>query len=599
MEFDIEKNKVVGIVDQRKGKESASIKVVGYINTDKKCILFSEEETQILFPPYGFVFEPGFFINFNTFSELDMICFKVTVNPKSTSSDDLYQILSNTNNTVKCHGYMLIHDNQISYKDNFLDLSDFDTSLLTQKDSFYIEHGQAVFGDFKLKNEHVVNGSFNKTHAWSKKDCFYYNYKGHGYLLQKPDTNFNAKIVDTLNNIELAKWFRKKLKLINSETVKNLNELFQLEGIAEIFNESSDSQLELDKIRLKRIEKSFSNYNLLVTDINYLVNISDNLKEQFNKALIQYKDEIIQRFSKEFDELEKKNHSASFDIEKKQHQLEVLNNEVIEKNTQIDLLLKSKERILSDFSIIKEVLGGSISQTEQVQSNSFVIETIIPEENTPLIEKKDKFLARLRHILSEQKNSSLAANLLVAIATFKGTFISDEQIALALIEAAGNCKYIIQQVEPDWLHFKDLWNNGLGAIWKSSHENPNVLHLLVLEDINLSSPECYMRPLLDCMNGIRKRIPFAMNEFPENLRILATKISSEEPKIGLPLLKQTFKNWAAVGFTNTSSNSEQKYSTIDGYVSSETFLAFKSTEPKDEYSEKFVVEYKKLFDRPE
>ena len=103
-----------------------------------------------------------------------------------------------------------------------------------------------------------------------------------------------------------------------------------------------------------------------------------------------------------------------------------------------------------------------------------------------------------------------------------------------------NAFYIIQQIEPDWLHFSDFWKNGLGAIWKSAHDYPDKLHFLFLEDINMSSPECYARPLLDMITGIRMLIPFGKTQYPGNLKIIATKISTENPEIGLPLIRTNF-----------------------------------------------------------
>ena len=77
---------------------------------------------------------------------------------------------------------------------------------------------------------------------------------------------------------------------------------------------------------------------------------------------------------------------------------------------------------------------------------------------------------------------------------------------------------------------------------------PCLLVIYFLEDVNLSSPECYAKPLLDVVRVIRKRIPYAESSYPQNLRILMTKASVEDPAIGLPVIQDTFDCVGFYGF---------------------------------------------------
>jgi hypothetical protein len=163
------------------------------------------------------------------------------------------------------------------------------------------------------------------------------------------------------------------------------------------------------------------------------------------------------------------------------------------------------------------------------------------------------------------------------MAIYKTILVKDIAIGVAIAESTNNCKYIIQQVEADWLHFKDFWNNGLGSLWQSAKENPSQMHFLLLEDMNMSSPELYARPLTDILRGIRKQIPFGKTSFPENLRIIGTLAPVEDPKIGLPIFEQTFKDWGEIGFRgNIFKTNEIKVINEDGYLSpsilNETFF---------------------------
>lgn len=612
MGFDIEKNRVVGIIDHRLKYDGARIKVIGYLNLERNLILLNEEDLKNEFPPIGFIFGYKFFID-NSMKEGDMIEFKIEDAQNEKDHGDSFKIQRDTK--VKLWGRRIFEVENFNINNSFIEL--FKISLPANVDythSFYVYSNNRIYGKLKLHNSSIIPDKGHYFYEWLKEQCEIFTYKDNHYLLDDQPKGHYNNLIDSMDDHASFYWFKSKLKLLSSDAVNLLNSQVNWGEFAEkIVNQDTDKTI-VEKNRLKRICNNLDQQELLAEEIRQISKISKPLENSFNAAIERHKNELRSEYAKDIEELEKNKEfekqkleqtlsKICIEIAHKNNALVDLETKIKEKNAQLEHIEENKERILSDFSIIKEVLGGSTSQTEQVQSNSFVIETIIPpDENILLIEKRDKFSARLRYILSEQNlNSSLAANLLAATATFKGTFIKDEQLAIALIEATGNCKYIIQQVEPDWLHFKDFWNNGLEAIWKSSHENPDILHFLVLEDINLSSPECYMRPLLDCMNGIRKRIPFASNEFPENLRIFATKTSTDEPKIGLPLYEQTFKKWGAVGFAEPIDKiSEQKHSAVEGYIDSITFSTFKM----DDFELKtdslaLSSQFQKLFDRPE
>ena len=88
---------------------------------------------------------------------------------------------------------------------------------------------------------------------------------------------------------------------------------------------------------------------------------------------------------------------------------------------------------------------------------------------------------------------------------------------LHLSKLCGNVRVFIQQVEPDWLKFEKLYENGLKQIWNSAHNDPNTLHFFILEDINLASIECYGKPVLDLISNIRSIIPGLKTGWPDNL----------------------------------------------------------------------------------
>jgi hypothetical protein len=415
-----------------------------------------------------------------------------------------------------------------------------------------------------------------------------------------------------MDNQQLFDWFRDYLKIIDFEAITKLNN--QLKWKYEIpkhFDKLDDLGKDLAKSRLKRIDEKISDYQLSLQDLRDLLEKSDSLKTAFNLAIEKHKggfkaeyENQLEEYRSEVENQKRKLNDEISSLEESKTDNEItltkLKSEIKNSQSKIEQLNQNKERILADFSIIKEVLGNEIKINNPIKTpDSFVIENIEKSKNSTLFTSKDDFEKAIQFQLNKlDLFPNLAKRIINIMSVFDAIFISDISIGIAMVEATNNATYIIQNVEPDWLHFSNLWENGLGAIWQSAHENPDKLHFLILEDINMSSPECYGRPLLDMILGIRKVIPFGKSPFPKNLRILATVASIENPEIGLPLNNATFNGWAAIGFKDDIyRKSEDVIEKTNGFVDTCSFLNFIPDEfEADEIKTVVQQEYSNLFD---
>lgn len=613
MEFNIEINLVIGIVSQRRGEDSARIKVLGFKNNDNKYTEFKYSELLSLFPHEGYIFEPGYFKNakFKSSKEGDLIEFKVTSIENSDEGLDHFRI---ENNQAKKIGQRAFELKDINIKIHEVDFSNARISNVDFSDRFYGVIDNYIVGKLKLHQGKISPSISKEVRKWELKYCEIVKSDSAIYLISEP-LKENGIILDAMDNEQLFEWFRDKLKLVNQSVVKELDENSQWRvDIPKYFKKSDDDIAQLEAIRFRRVESNFDKFAFTVKEIKELTNVSEKLHSIYSSIIEKHKNELKTEYASEIEVIKNQNQiekqllekqlaNMELDIIEKQSRLSSLNVEVDSFKSRIEEIKANKERILSDFSIIQEVFGHRASTSRNVGviiEESFVVETEIPNLSSIQISQKDKFLARLKYFVNHQNlNFSLADSLIPVITSNRGVFLNRIELGLAFIEATGNAKYIIQQVEPDWLHFEDLWKKGLEVMWNSSHSNPDVLHFLILEDLNLSSPECYMRPLLDCMNGIRKNIPFSKTPYPNNLRILATKISSDEPKIGLPLYQQTFINWGAIGFIgNIEKPADQTALFVDGYLNVATIATF----IPDEFDLKIISsqverEFDKLFDK--
>ena len=565
MEFDKSITKVIGLLEKeipdKKNEDvlSAKIKVCGLINSDNSVIKPSSEELKLLFPPLGYVFEYRFFKNYPSFKLGELLEFWTDENHYAKESQDKIKI-RNHNPDLKHFGIIDARE-IIGFKINGFATNLNTISLYDETDGdFYGITDKYFVGKLRCKNGKIEPALHRRIQIWDLEDDNLIGVDRKYRLIKKPQGE--SIILDCMDEKQLFEWFRDLLKQIQPDYVDLLdkNRSWRTE-LPILFSVTDKEKLEADKIRLKRIEEKFDLLELSRNDIKTLVDSSENLKVVFKKCLNNHKDEFkeiyVDELSQYKSEIEQQKKELDAEIERIQSQkkaeessLAKLASQVIEAETKLAKIKENKNRIIQDFSIIKEVLQGQNQCNNLIQENqnSFVVEEIIEGKNDT-IRTIEEFEEQLKYRLSKNAiNPQFSTKITNTISTQKAILVKDIKIGLSIVEATNNAKYIIQQVEPDWLHFKDFWNNGLGEIWNSAHNSPDKFHFLLLEDINMSALECYCRPLLDILTGVRKRIPYGQTPYPNNLKIIATIASFEEPEIGLPIYRNTFENWGAIGF---------------------------------------------------
>jgi len=122
----------------------------------------------------------------------------------------------------------------------------------------------------------------------------------------------------------------------------------------------------------------------------------------------------------------------------------------------------------------------------------------------------------------------------------------DIRTGLLLARALGNTVYILSQPSPKWFEFKDFWREALKGIWESAHANPDVWHVLLIENFNIASPDCWGKPLWNLINGWTSHLPCANTPtIPDNLRIIVSVASCNDPdSLGLPT--KLADNWRSL-----------------------------------------------------
>ena len=124
--------------------------------------------------------------------------------------------------------------------------------------------------------------------------------------------------------------------------------------------------------------------------------------------------------------------------------------------------------------------------------------------------------------LPHQKASTISETL----AVYKILIVPDVVYAMSIIHATQKCYYAVEYVNVSWKSFENLWKEGLCNMLNHCNQESDIMHYLLLQNINLTYLPNFIQPLIDIQMGITKYLPSG-EEYPENLRILCT-ITNEE-----------------------------------------------------------------------
>lgn len=236
-------------------------------------------------------------------------------------------------------------------------------------------------------------------------------------------------------------------------------------------------------------------------------------------------------------------------LDEKKFEIEILDETIASKNEEIaeidKLVNKANERkssLISDFTIIKDVLGiGSHTETIQLQNPITNCHTCLnihtineADSECVMFEAFGKSLEETLKLnkLSYQNASTIAETL----AVHNMLIVPDIAYAISIIHASQKCYYGVEYVNVGWKSFSNLWNEGLSSMVEHCKQESGIMHYLILQNINLTYLPNYMQPLLDIQMGMTKSLPSG-EKYPENLRILCT-LTDEEV---IPLSEQCIK----------------------------------------------------------
>jgi len=521
--------KVIGIVSEKRGKNCARIEVIGFT----KNKIFTRDKNEILneFKHEGFVFTPS--LNFDKFEINSLIEFSINHQSEGREID---KVLMDTKHEPKKVGIPVLTIKEKFIRDDLW----IDLSLLNNYDdifehtNFYISDFSYLYGPFKVINKQIFPKIGKEVSKYKIEDLISYNYKH--YLITSPIDEITK--IDCMTQSQIGDWLKDHIKSLGSglkfDEIKKMLERIDFSG--------------LDKTRLERALKSLNQISLGIDELKMLADNSELLRKSYITNLMIVKHDLKQEV---LDPINKEKTILLSDIEKLANSIEKLQDDekfnllkVENLKKECELIVKEKDRLINDI-----IIHSKVKELSQKNSNNILtFEIQIFENKGELYNNLDDFISVFTKSFESTDiiDNNFTKNIIYQLKDSRCLLSNNVKMILNLAKLTNNSKIILQQVEPDWLKFKYLFENGLKQIWESAHESPEIIHFLILQDINMASIECYGKPILDLASGVRVKIPGLNTSWPKNLWLIGIPLDvAENPEFGFPLMKNTFNDWGA------------------------------------------------------
>lgn len=569
--FDYEQYRVVGLVEDKLG-DNATISVIGYCD-DNLHVFHPLKNAEVLelFPTRGKVFAYKFNLDFKHLKG-SIVCLCVQPSYKA----DRERFVWDWDAEVIEYGQRIY-----TLKGVFSEDSQHNYDILTNNGLLEVNSDKLVYCGGRVY-QIIPNNNDRVLKYWEASSLEMVTVDGNKYFagisLPKHDG-----LLDITNDEQLANWYLSKVVKKNWSGIVQAQSFRNSESfLRDLLSSQKDLDAATIENRLKRLLSIDTSISLMFDSLKEIaetpwfsevVNRSiekekdhlieqlkkDNaaeiqrIKEEHDLKLMQLEEEHnakIKKLQQTIDEKEKdfkeQEHSLDVKLQEKSFEIELLDETVKEKQQAIAAIEESitkmndrKASIIQDFSIIREVLSASIPQsnTAIVQSSrQFALEEIKYSEKP--VTRFQAYVKSLENILKANEAPKCSPQALARLlAKYIVVVCPSQAIAQALILASHNCRYITEYVSAKWGSFDDLWNNGLAYIVEKSNEEPETIHFLLLQNINISYLPHYLQPLVDLQKGLITKFPATGISLPKNLRILCTVAEDELIKMPAMVLQ--------------------------------------------------------------
>jgi hypothetical protein len=572
-------DKIYGIVERiADNKLGGRIRVKAFRDNDNinKGPIFGESTIQEEFPTSGFVYNPRLNSTVEFFPG-DLLEIQVRELIPVQEKDLIVH-----HSKISKYGAKLLDVGSGVFRENrkSINLGEIENILertrqkLVDSTVFYIKIQDYAYGPLKFIGEKVEPRSGKEIYKFNLSDLSILKHDDLMYLFQHPSKAESLEDVDCMDRRQILDWLKGKIQDFG-ELSSQINQIIKVVDKIEVDND-------LDKIRYNRVSHFIEGLEFNFQEVRNLSALTDNWKSVFNatfeKYSAEFEREVRNSVELKLEDYEKLKQNE-IDVKKSYQENEL---KELQKNRRTLIeIIERDQRVIKKYNEDLVLIKNQLSETEFVKSELLYEVNFISEQKIRLI-NDIKIQSQILdndggekvasdhiftyeeqvHVSADQEyfedynqmfhitrkldigNGDMFRKSFHALLTYKYLIAKDEIMVLYFAKLFGNSKVIIQQVEPDWIKFQKLYDNGLSYVWESATKNQKQFHFFILQDINLASIECYAKPLLDVIRGLRQSIPGFDNPIPPNLHIICTPLKvGQKGEFGLRLFKDTFEGW--------------------------------------------------------
>lgn len=554
--FDYRLHKVIGVASKKyKGAPHASIYPLGYQDRNFHFQPFNKKEVKDLFLHNGTVF--GY--KFLDYLVDELIIFQVRKNEivddptKEVFSVDYDTKITKYDHTPVCNATIQKLRDAVNQGQN-------NNYFKVGGRIYQITKSDAQKGIVKYWT--IEEGLFEANHnlCMCNDDVF----------IIRDDIVYPYSYEELLNKTEIINFVINLIRTLKIDT-QNIN------AISDELIQKIDLPLDILKFRLDE-------FNLLLPSITLthknILDLAANpiLSDVLQRSIKEYEDEYIKTYEEHHRELlkkmeqskeqkrkdiakkyeeEHKTHLSQLkaitdEIEKANVRLSEINEGIKKKETEAKVLElrfedieEHKDRLIKDFAVIKDVIGGQ-AHTPQQSPKNFIERVNCKGE--PIAEFNEFRNHIFTHLLNNRFQEDSAKEIAKELSKlfFAQNYIGKNKSVIllpnlkifkSLIDAVGQYKLCSIGVAPNWKSYDDLYYNGFGEMVKSARNNPEEIHIVLLQNMNLSYIPSYMQPINDILIGISNKLPESNDcvDIPSNLWIFGTRTGLNEETIPISL----------------------------------------------------------------
>lgn len=402
-------------------------------------------------------------------------------------------------------------------------------------------------------NEIVSRQDFEITESCIKDELNCYNLDSNVYnsrlnRINSICKNFQLYSLQKNTTLSLLSQFLKDSLSNHNAELQELRGMYDLDLKTEI-KEKLDEAIEKKRLKLKdletkqtAIENNITKYKQAEKELDDAIDNKkfEILKLEMKQIGIEIKlkeheqkiDDTTENKKLEIKELEARQATVEAELNERKQMVAQFDNTIEQKKLELkeleaklDQILKKKDSIVEEFSVIRDVL--SIQPCSRLTPNTLShsdmsrrIKSIHNEEEpAPSFQH---FMSRFEKFIkaygAEEPDTRNTCNLL---SSNKAIITDDMRVIQAIVDATGRCACMYEYVTPQWNSFDNLWNDGLAYMIEQAASNPDMVYYLILRNMNLSYMPSYMQPIMDINSDMcGDIIPSNGYKYPSNMRIL-------------------------------------------------------------------------------